>query len=559
MQQSLHQGWEGAIAGNGGELAMRALRPWGVNEIFTLSGGHIFPILDACHSSGIRIVDTRHEQTAAFAAEAMAKLERRPGVAVLTAGPGVTNGISAITTAHFNGSPLVVLGGRAPENKWGSGSLQELDHLPIVDSVTKYAVTAFSVADGARLVAQAAVSAATPHRGPVFVDLPIETAFGLGSSEDPYLGYPDLVPAETGRFGIVKGEDPDTDRLDRAVTLLSQSERPALVAGGDVWLSGAEEDLVNLVETVNAPVFMNGQGRGCVPADHPLAFCRVRGALKEADVVAVIGTPLDFRLSFGKFGEAAVIHIVDSADRISQKASPEVTVAGDIGKSLRYIAERAAHSGDRRARSGWIEPLRARENAEKGAQGPVSSTIHPVQVYREAARRLDRDAVVIGDGGDFVSFAGKLVESYQPGCWLDPGPYGCLGTGIGYAVAARLARPDRQVVAFIGDGAFGFTGMDVDTLVRHRLDAVLIIGNNGMWGLEKHPMRALYGYDVAADLQPGCRYDNVVKALGGAGETVEDPEDLGPALDRALSAGAPYLLNVLLDPEAVYPRSSSLL
>jgi acetolactate synthase-1/2/3 large subunit len=179
-------------------------------------------------------------------------------------------------------------------------------------------------------------------------------------------------------------------------------------------------------------------------------------------------------------------------------------------------------------------------------------------VYGELARRLGRDAVVIGDGGDFVSWAGRLVDSYQPGCWMDPGPYGCLGTGLGYAMAARVAHPDRQVVLLLGDGAAGFSLLDVDSLVRHGLPVVMIVGNNGIWGLEKHPMRALYGYDVAADLQPETRYDDVVRALGGAGELVRRPDELGPALDRALGAGVPYLVNVILDPDVAYPRTSSL-
>jgi acetolactate synthase-1/2/3 large subunit len=206
--------------------------------------------------------------------------------------------------------------------------------------------------------------------------------------------------------------------------------------------------------------------------------------------------------------------------------------------------------------------MRDEEHAARADDEPrladPSDPIKPTRVYGEMRRVLDRDAIVINDGGDFVSYAGKYIDSYQPGCWLDPGPYGCLGTGLGYAVAARLAHPDRQVVAMMGDGAVGFSLMDVDTLVRHQLPVVIVVGNNGIWGLEKHPMRLLYGYDVAADLQPECRYDEVVGALGGAGEIVRHPDDLGPALARAFESGVPYLVNVLTDPEDVYPRSSNL-
>ncbi len=180
-----------------------------------------------------------------------------------------------------------------------------------------------------------------------------------------------------------------------------------------------------------------------------------------------------------------------------------------------------------------------------------------MRIYSELARILDDDAVVIGDGGDFVSYAGKLIEPRRPGGWLDPGPYGCLGTGLGYAIAARIARPSAQVVLLLGDGAAGFSLMDADTLVRHGLPVVMICGNNGIWGLEKHPMQALYGYDVAADLQPQCRYDQVVAALGGAGELVTRPADIGPALRRAFDSGAPYLVNVITDPKTAYPRSTT--
>ena len=210
----------------------------------------------------------------------------------------------------------------------------------------------------------------------------------------------------------------------------------------------------------------------------------------------------------------------------------------------------------------WLARLRDAENAARALDASVLSpggeVIRPAAVYGALRSRLDRDAVVIGDGGDFVSYAGKYVDSYRPGCWLDPGPYGCLGTGLGYAIAARIARPAGQVVLLLGDGAAGFSLMDADTLVRHELPVVMIVGNNGGWGLEKHPMRAIYGYDVAADLRPETRYDEVVRALGGAGETVRDPAQLGPALDRAFASGVPYLVNVLTDPADSYPRTSIL-
>ena len=538
------------VTGHGGTIALETLAAYGVTELFTLSGGHIFPFYDAAVKQldpPVRIIDVRHESTATFAAEATAKLTRRPGVAALTAGPGVTNGISAVTSANFNGSPLIVLGGRAPQARWGAGSLQEFDHVPVLAPITKRAATATSLEDCGRLVGELAALALTPHRGPVFCDFPLDVVFAMGEAEVPAASTP-------------RGPDPDPAEVAKAAALIAAAERPAIIAGSDVWWEGAWDALRAAVEALRVPTFVNGLGRGCLPADHELSFSRTRGLLKsEADVVMVIGTPLDFRLSFGSFGSAQVVHVVDHPDRRAGHVQAAASPAGDLTAVLTGFADFA---GDRADHEPWIARLRDAETAASTADGPLlaadTDPIKPTRIYGELRRRLDRDAVVVCDGGDFVSYAGKYIESQEPGCWLDSGPYGCLGTGMGYLAAARIARPDRQVVALMGDGAVGFSLMDVDTLVRHDLPVVMVVGNNGIWGLEKHPMQLLYGYDVAADLQPECRYDDVVKALGGAGETVSRPDEVGPAIDRAFAAGVPYLVNVITDPADAYPRSSNL-
>ncbi len=563
-----------ASEGHGGDLALAALEPAGVKEIFTLSGGHIFPFYDACRSRGWAVYDTRHEQTAVFAAEATAKLTRRAGVAVLTAGPGVTNGVSAITTASFNGSPLVVLAGRAAEARWGSGSLQELDHVPIVAPVTKLACTVRETSAIPDEVSAALACATSPHRGPVFLDFPLDVVFGRargpgeggagpsGDGGDGGDGGPSRVPGGAGA-APGRGGEPDPEEVAKAARLLVEAECPALVVGSDVWWNGCEAEIVHLAEALRLPVFANGMGRGCLPFGHELSFSRARPVLGEADVVAVVGAPLDFRLGFGVFGAAQVVHIADHPSVLARHAKLAAGIAGDMSSALEGI-EQAARSrpGAGSGREPWIARLRAAEDAARQTDEALLSSaarpVHPARVYGELRRRLDPDAVVIGDGGDFVSFAGRFVDSRRPGCWLDPGPYGCLGTGLGYAMAARVARPSSQVVLLAGDGAFGMSAMDVDSLVRHGLPVVIVVGNNGIWGLEKHPMQALYGYDIAADLQQGCRYDAVVEALGGAGETVEDPGEVGPALDRALASGVPYLVNVILDASVAYPRRSSL-
>ncbi|HEV7888751.1 MAG TPA: acetolactate synthase [Acidimicrobiales bacterium] len=535
------------MEGNGGDLALAALTPYGVRELFTLNGAHIWPLYDACRRADVRIVDTRHEETAGFAAEGMAKLTRRPGVAALTAGPGVTNAISPVATAQSTGSPLVVLGGRAAAGKWGQGSLQEFDHIPLMTPITKFAATAGATDDIAGVVGRAAASSMTPHRGPSFVDIGIDVIFGAGAGSVP-------EPVD-GR-----GAPPDEAEVAKAAALLAGAERPLLVCGGDVWWNRAEDALRAAVEWLRVPTFVNGLGRGCLPADHDLSFARTRSFLKQADVVVVVGTPMDFRLSFGSFGDAQVVHVADDPSVLAGHVPLAAAPAGDLAAILTAFA---SYQGERADHEPWIAKLRDEEEARRAAEASDlaadSDPVHPARIYGELRRRLARDAVVVNDGGDFVSFSGKYVESFTPGCWLDPGPLGCLGTGLGYSIAARLAHPDRQVVCLLGDGAAGFSLMDVDTLVRHGLPVVMIVGNNGIWALEKLPMQMVYGgWDAACDLQPGLRYDDVVKALGGAGETVSSPGEIGPALDRAFASGVPYLVNVLTDPTIAYPRSSTL-
>jgi acetolactate synthase-1/2/3 large subunit len=333
-----------------------------------------------------------------------------------------------------------------------------------------------------------------------------------------------------------------------------------LVAGGDVYWDHAEHALTAFAEAARVPVFVNGMGRGTIPADHELAFARARShALREADLVLVAGTPLDFRLGFGRFGDARVAHLVDAATEVALHADLAASVAGDLAATFTALASAGAPPG---RHDGWVGRLRDEERAARAAEADAlaaaSSPIKPTRVYGELRKRLDRDAIVIGDGGDFVSYAGKLVDSHVPGTFLDPGPYGCLGMGPGYALAAALAHPERQVVLLLGDGAAGFALGDFETLVRHGVDVVAIVGNNGIWGLEKHPMHALFGYDVVADLRPGVRYDEVVAALGGHGELVTEPEGIAPALDRAFSTPGVSLVNALTDPADAYPRTSNL-
>ena len=540
---------------HGGARAVAAARRHDVSTMFTLSGGHVFPLYDGAVKADppMRLVDVRHEQTAVFAAEATARLTRRPGLAVLTAGPGVTNGISAITTAHFNGSAVVVLAGRAPDYRWGSGSLQEIDHPLLLAPVTKRAWTGHRADQVGAAVNEAFRIAATAHQGPVFVDFSLEALFGEAAETGPASPMAPPAPA------------PDPADVDVIAGLLAGARRPVLVLGSDVWLGAAETAARAAAEELSLPVITNGQARGVLPAGHDLLVTRARSvAFREADLVVVVGTPLDFRLGYGEFGgkdgapPAQVVHVADAPGQIATHCPLAASAAGDLAAFFTALAGAVP----RRAwRESWLPRLQAARAEAVAADGALLTSdadpVHPLRIYGELARALDEDAVVIGDGGDFVSYAGKYLEPRRPGGWLDPGPYGCLGTGLGYAIAARIARPPAQVVLLLGDGAAGFSLMDADTLVRHRLPVVMICGNNGAWGLEKHPMQALYGYDVAADLQPRCRYDGVVRALGGAGEIVTRPDGIAPALRRAFASGVPYLVNVITDPAIAYPRSTT--
>jgi thiamine pyrophosphate-dependent acetolactate synthase large subunit-like protein len=536
-------------AAHGGRLVARTLRSRAVSHLFTLSGGHLFSIYDGCKEEGIAVVDTRHEQSATWAAEGFAKATRRVGVCALTAGPGVTNGMSAIAGAQANGSPICVLGGRAPEMRWGSGSLQEIDHLPFIAPLVKSAET---VKDPGRIPATTAAALDLALRlptGPSFVDYPLDVVFTEAATTVP-------EPPERRLGKPASG-------VEEAATLLAEAERPAIMAGTGLYWARGEEELQALAEAIGIPVFLNGMGRGCLAADHELCFSRARGTgLKDADVALVVGVPLDFRLGFGgSFGEQTKIVRLDvGPSRLTATRSPDLDLVGDIPASLAAMRESAG--GDPSRARAWVEELRATEQEKRAGEqvglNDERSPLHPLRVYKELREVLDRDAIVIGDGGDFVSYAGRVVETYEPGSWMDPGPFGCLGAGPGQAIGAKLAHPGRQVCLLLGDGAFGFSGMEFDTMARHRIPVVAVMGNNGIWALEHHPMKFLYGYSLAAELRPATRYDQVVEALGCHGELVREPAELRPALERAFASGKPALVNVLTDPEVVYPRRANL-
>ncbi|MDZ7732680.1 MAG: thiamine pyrophosphate-dependent enzyme [Acidimicrobiia bacterium] len=450
-----------------------------------------------------------------------------------------------------------MLGGRAPQERWGAGSLQEFDHVPVLAPITKRASTATSTEAIPGDVQAAAVEAMTPHRGPVFLDFPLDVVFAEGAS------------ARSGRVADrPTGSEPRPRRRRSGRRQLLGLGRAAGAHRGSRRVAGrGRGDALVGRRPMGAATCIAERARAAsVPPTHDLAFSRTRSMLKsEADVVVVVGTPLDFRLSFGRFGDAAGCTWSTADQRGRPRRGPRRRPSGDLTAIRRR--GRCDRSGEPGATTSRLDRAGSPTTEDTRAAWPPTSRCSPPPTSPSSRRGCTASCGRIGSTADAIVGATTAATSsvlrrqvrrvsHVPGSRLDPGPFGCLGTGMGGAIAARLTHPDRQVVVLLGDGAAGFSLMDVDTLVRHRLPVVMVVGNNGIWGLEKHPMQMLYGYDVAADLQPGTRYDEIGEArLGGAGEVVERPDDLGPALDRAVAdSGVPYLVNVDHRPRGRLPE-----
>ena len=534
----------------GGQLAARTLKQAGVGHVFTLCGGHILPIYDGCLTEGIAIIDVRHEQAAAHAGDAYARLTRGVGVAIVVPGPGVTDAVTGVANAYAARSPLLLIGGAAPLGLRGLGALQETEQLALLRPITK---GAWSVAEARQIpevLATAIRTALAGRPGPVFVEIPVDLLMTM--IEDR------LAPIPTGYVHRTRPAVEAQD-LDRLEALLASAERPVVMAGGGVYWDDAAKPLTAFAERMGSPVFMNGAGRGALATDHPNAFFQTRGfALGHADVVLVLGAPLDFRLGYGRpptFAENAKVAMIDvDPVELGRNRPLEIGVAADIGVALRQLTD--ALPRDLASRSApWRAELRRREAETRSKLDELASTDQsPLSHYRwasEIARVVTRDTIVVGDGGDVVNCAAQFVPVDRPGQWLDPGPLGCLGVGPSFALAAKLLRPDQRVLLVSGDGAFGLNGMELETAVRFKLPFTCVIGNDGGWGQIRSPQVSFFGESrtVATSL-PTTRYDRMVEALGGRGAYVTDPRDMGRALEQALASDEVWCINVVLDPEA---------
>lgn len=536
---------------HGGHVVADVLKAAGVSHLFTLSGGHIAPIYDGCVDAGIRIVDFRHEQAAVHAADGWARVTLKPGVAAVTAGPGVTDAVTGIANAHYANSPVLVLSGKNPIVEFEMGSLQEMDQVTLVSSITKWARTCYDVRRAADLTATALRIATSGRMGPAFLDFPFDVQFM------PAPGEP--LPGDYRTDAKPLG---DPEMVKRAVALLEQAERPIVFAGSGVRWSNAHEQLSELAHALKVPVFLNSLARGCLPPQHPYFFSAARRlALGEADLVVALGVDWDFRLGFGRKGfarDARVIQVDVDGAQIGRNRPVDVGIVGDPGRVIEQLVDAGAGTAREPSWTGRVrdEETRRQEQARAGMESDASP-IHPQRFAREIRDALDPAAVVVGDGGDIVGITASIVHAHRPGHWLDPGPFGCLGVGPSFAIAAKLANPDARVLVVYGDGSFGFNAMEYESAIRQGIPFVGIIGNDGAWGQIKVAQEALYGAGnaPASDLDPETPYHRMVEGLGGHGEQVTSPEEIGPALRRAFDSGVAACVNVAIDPSLMTRRS----
>lgn len=531
---------------HGGRLVARALRSEQVSFIFTLCGGHVMPIYDGCIDEGIGVIDVRHEQTAAHAADGWARVTGRPGVAVVTAGPGLTDAVTGVASAHRANVPMIIIGGQGPRPFADMGSLQDMNHVELMRPITKWAV---AVPEGRRLpeyVSMAFRAATTGLPGPVFLEMPIDQLFD--QYDEGGISFPTNYRTEAGIAG-------DPRYIDRALALLKAAQRPVALVGSQLRWSARREAYPRFVDTFGMPIYVNGLGRGSLRPGNPHFFSNTRkAALKQADVVLIFGTPLDFRIGYGRDShinpDAKLIQVDLDGREIGRNRSIDVGIVGDTGLVMEQLTQAAEAEGYSAAMvRPWLNEMRKKETeaVERMREQLESDAVpvNPLRACKEIADSLNEQTIFIGDGGDFVATAASVVRVYEQGHWLDPGPLGTLGVGPGYAMAAKLAKPDSPVVIVYGDGSFGLHAMEFEAFVRQKINVVGVIGNDAGWTQILRGQEQIYGAErTPATHLAFTRYDRVVEALGGHGEYVERPADIRPAMERALTAGKPALVNI---------------
>ena len=546
---------------SGGHLVARALRSEGVDTIFTLCGGHIIDIYDGCIDEGIKVVDVRHEQVAAHAADGYARQTGRLGCVVTTAGPGCTNAVTGIATAFRSESPVLHIGGQAAQTQHRMGGLQDLPHVDMMRPITKFSSTVASTERVADMVAMAARECFTGAPGPSYLEIPRDVL-------DREIDFDDAVVPAAGAYRASTRSAGDPDDVERLADLLVNSERPAVLLGSQVWSARGHREAIDMVRALNVPAYMNGASRGLLPPGDPHYFNRTRGdAFRKADVIVVVGTPFDFRMGYGRrlSREAAIVHIDLDYRTVARNRDVSLGIAGHPGTVLGAVHDAATGRTDNRAkaRQPWLDELRALEEAKTAKLMPLfksdASPIHPYRVAWELNEFLTGDTIYVGDGGDVVTISAQAVQPRSPGHWMDPGALGSLGVGTGFAMASKLVHPDKEVLCYYGDGSFGMTAFDMETANRFGAPYIAVIGNNSAMNQIRFGQISKYGEERGdvGNLLGDVPFSKFGEMLGGYGEEVREASGIAPALQRARESvrgtGKSAVVNVWVDPREYAP------
>ncbi len=551
---------------SGGHLVAKALAAEGVDTIFTLCGGHIIDIYDGCIDEGIRIVDVRHEQTAAHAADGYARQTGKLGCVVTTAGPGCTNAVTGVATAFRSESPILHIGGQSSLTQHKMGSLQDLPHVDMMTPITKFASGVFSTERVADMVAMAARECFNGAYGPSYLEIPRDIL-------DAEIPIGKAVLPKPGRYRASTKAVGDLDSIERLADILVRSERPAVLFGQQVWASQGHEQAIEFVRSLDIPAYMNGASRGMLPESDPHHFDRTRrDAFTNADVILIVGTPFDFRMGYGKriSSELTLVQIDQSYATVGKNRDIDLGIAGDPGAILAAVAQAASGRSDssaRQKRRAWMQQLREIEAVKLEKLMPMFTTdqnpIHPYRLAYEINQFLGDDTIYIGDGGDIVTISAQAVRPRRAGQWMDPGALGSLGVGTGFAMAAKLAHPQKEVVCLYGDGSFGMTAFDMETSQRFGAPYLAIVGNNSAMNQIRFGQITKYGMergDVGNKLGD-VPFSRFAEMIGGYGEEVREAAEILPALNRAREAiaktGRCAVVNVWVDPNEYAPGTKA--
>jgi len=551
---------------SGGHLVAKALKNEGVDTVFTLCGGHIIDIYDGCIDEGIRIVDVRHEQTAAHAADGYARQTGKLGCVVTTAGPGCTNAVTGVATAFRSESPILHIGGQSSLTQHKMGSLQDLPHVDMMTPITKFASGVFSTERVADMVSMAARECFNGAYGPSYLEIPRDVL-------DREIPIESAVIPEPGSYRASVRSIGDPADIEKLADILIKAERPAVLFGQQVWASQSHHDAIQFVRELDIPAYMNGASRGMLPNGDPHHFDRTRSdAFNNADVILIVGTPFDFRMGYGKriSNKATLVQIDQSYSTVGKNRSIDLGLAGDPGAILSAVAQAASgriDNGAKQQRQAWMKQLRDIEATKLEKLMPMFTTdqnpIHPYRLAYEINEFLGEDTIYIGDGGDIVTISAQAVRPRNPGQWMDPGALGSLGVGTGFSMAAKLAHPDKEVVCLYGDGSFGMTSFDMETSQRFGAPYLAIVGNNSHMNQIRYGQIAKYGEERGniGNKLGDIPFGKFGEMIGGYGEEVHEASEIQPALNRAREAiaktGKCAVVNVWVDPDEYAPGTKA--